>query len=179
MKFISFINDYQGFATVVLTFIYVVSTVLIVVFNHLNNKTIKESILQAERNQEENLRVALWEKRYKVFKEISEMLIELDLSEDIEDGYIRRASDLCNQGLFLFQDDVHEKLVDIKDSMFEYLMIRTTEKRDIGRLDQEEMIKYAKEMKIFNEAHQELREVAKLMGKYLDISNYGNNDKIL
>lgn len=93
---INWMNEYDGFLMVVITFVYVIATCIICIFNGKSAKASREQVEVSQKHQEQNIGLQLYAIRKEVINKLSKLEIEevywdIDplFNQDISDEFAR------------------------------------------------------------------------------------------
>ena len=157
--FIAWVNENEGFLMVAITFVYVIATIFICVFNWLSAMASRDQIITSQKQQEQNAELHLYTIRLEIINKIWKRQFE----EVFWDVHILFDKGLSDKFDLLFQEDQKLKKIQIEIEYFEEeLKIILPERTQIYAISQ---ISDAKTKKRYNELKDSLRKMLTGIGK--------------
>ncbi len=158
---------------VIITLVYTVATILICVFNFRSTKTAKDTLVETDKIQKENIKINLWEMRIEIYNRCTEIIDEMNDEDNPYIISITEKYNLIQKAKFLFGDDIFDYLQEMLTNVDKYNAKKEIQMKTDKKLQDSEY------MELFKYFRRQLQgEMTDKFKSYLDLSRLLESDEI-
>ena len=170
---IEWLNSNQGFLIVLLTAIYVIATLLIYTANKKSTKAMCNNIELEKNIQEQNLKIALFEKRYEIYIKLKDFVFIARNAESCTNELIREFDSVIKRAEFLFDNQVVSYIRNIREKAWGLKRLYDKYERDMKmKRDISQTIDESGGIEDWL-SEEALKEIDDVFDKYLNLKSFG------